>query len=184
MPTRLHIFDFDGTLFSSPEKPEGWVKGWWSDPKSLAPPCVPARPGADWWSASVVAAAKKSIADRDTLAVLVTGRLSSRFQDRVEELLGYAGLRFDAVRLMPGGGSTEGKKIKVFGALLTPDIVEVEMWEDRPEHVGVFRDFFEAKGVPVKVNLVKRVSNKPACSPADEAVERSGTALRRLLGER
>jgi len=178
MPTRLHIFDFDGTLFRSPEKPEGWVRGWWSDPKSLAPPCVPERPGADWWSASVVSAAKKSIADRNALTALVTGRLAARFQDRVEELLGYAGLRFDTVRLMPGGGSTEGKKIRVFESLLTPEIVEVEMWEDRPEHVGIFSDFFSSKGVSVKMNLVQRVTNEPLCVPTEEIAR---TALRRLL---
>jgi tRNA nucleotidyltransferase/poly(A) polymerase len=106
--------------------------------------------------------------------------LAARFQDRVEELLGYAGLRFDTVRLMPGGGpnSTEGRKLKVFESLLTPKIVEVEMWEDRSEHVDVFSDFFSSKGIAMKMNLVQRVTNAPLCAPT-EAVGR--TALRRLL---
>ena len=29
MPTELHLYDFDGTLFRSPDKPEGYDGGWW-----------------------------------------------------------------------------------------------------------------------------------------------------------
>ena len=39
--TKLHVFDFDATLFKSPSPPDGWVKAnpdkyWWSSYESLS----------------------------------------------------------------------------------------------------------------------------------------------------
>ena len=74
MSTELHIYDFDGTLFRSPHQPAVWEGDWWSDPASLLPPCVPEKPGSEWWIASTVSSAKRSISDSDVFAVMMTGR--------------------------------------------------------------------------------------------------------------
>ena len=71
----LHLYDFDGTLFRSPQRPDWWGKdSWIMSPESLGPPCVPLKPGRDWWIGKTVQAAKQSIGDRDTWAILCTGR--------------------------------------------------------------------------------------------------------------
>ena len=165
MPTQLHIYDFDKTLFASPEKPDWWTQGWWGRPESLGPPCVPDRPTADWWNSSVVSSAKRSNSDPDVVSILVTGRLVKKFHLRVRDLLRQAGLRFDSVHLAAGGSSTETAKLKVFAETLAdnPGITSVEIWEDRAEHIGKFKSFFEAQGLKCKAHLVKIAPHEVAC---------------------
>ncbi len=165
MTKRLCIFDFDGTLFRSPEKPDWWPeKGWWSKAESLGPPCVPEHPGSDWWVSSTVEAAKAAISDPDTYAVLITGRLAGKFHKRVPELLKQAGLRFDEVHLTPGGG-TLPFKLKVIEALLQKLAVEkVEVWEDRAEHVGAFKSLVEQFGIESEIHLVTTHAHPLECT--------------------
>ena len=44
----LHLYDFDGTLFRSPEEPKWWSdvskKNWWTSAPSLDEPCAPRQP--------------------------------------------------------------------------------------------------------------------------------------------
>ena len=56
----IHIFDFDQTLFRSPHPPDD-EKDWWTNIKSLSPPCVPLEPDESWWNNEVVLAAKEAI---------------------------------------------------------------------------------------------------------------------------
>ena len=56
----LHLYDFDGTLFKTPEyKPEWWKApgqwSWFAHPVAMTEPCIPLRPSDDWWIASTVA---------------------------------------------------------------------------------------------------------------------------------
>ena len=103
--SELHVYDFDGTLFRSPHAPAVWDKDWWSDPASLLPPCVPEKPGNEWWISSTVGSAKRSISDPDVFSIMMTGRKDqSAFRYRVPELLRQKGLNFDAVHLDQGSG--------------------------------------------------------------------------------
>jgi len=162
----LHVFDFDGTLFRSPEKPDWWGdKGWWGNPESLSPPCVPEKPGPDWWVSSTVAEAKKSIADPETFTVLITGRLVKKFHARMFHLLGGVGLRFDEVHLTPGGG-TLPFKLKVIESLIHKLQVEkIEVWEDRSEHVGAFKSLCEQFGKESEIHLVSTKAHALECPP-------------------
>jgi hypothetical protein len=166
----LAVFDFDGTLFRSPEKPDWWPeKGWWSKHESLGPPCVPEKPGADWWVPGTVEAAKKCIGDSETFAVLCTGRLAGKFHTRMFELLSHAGLRFDEVHLTPGGG-TLPFKLKIIESLigkLKPE--KVEVWEDRSEHVGAFKSLCEQFGTESEIHLVSTKSHPLECTQEDMA---------------
>lgn len=170
MIKNLHIFDFDGTLFRSPEKPDWWKdKGWWGKLESLNPPCVPKEPGADWWVGSTVEAAKKAISDPETFAVLITGRLAGKFHARMFELLSHAGLRFDEVHLTPGGG-TLPFKLKIIEALIQKlPIEKVEIWEDRSEHVGAFKSVVEQFGKESEIHLVSTRAHALECTPESMA---------------
>lgn len=161
----LHIYDFDGTLFRSPEKPAWWKeRGWWGQVESLSPPCVPERPGSDWWVSSTVDSAKASTSDAETYAVLITGRLAGKFHARLFELLGQVGLRFAEVHLTSGGG-TLPFKLKVIENLIHKlGIAKVEVWEDRSEHVGAFKSICEQFGIESEIHLVSAKDHPPACT--------------------
>lgn len=152
---RLAIYDFDGTLFKSPEKPPEWTAGWWGNPASLSAPIVPERPGAEWWNPHVVEAAQRDSADPATVSLLLTGRLAKRFTARLTELLAQAELSFDRVILSPGG-DTEAHKLLVIGEFLEVyrSIEEVDIWEDRHEHLVKFTNFACERGKFVRPHLV------------------------------
>lgn len=166
MIARIAIFDFDGTLFRSPHKPDWYphVKGWFSEHGSLNPPCVPEDPGPEWWVGSTVTAARRAGSDPETYCVLASGRLGDKFQRRVQSLVARAGLRFDEVRLN-GEGSTLGFKIRTIDDLVErfPEVTRVDMWEDRTEHVGEFRKHLASKGVEFEVHHVREAAMEPAC---------------------
>lgn len=162
MKTKLSIFDFDGTLFRSPEKPEGWTAGWWGNLASLTPPNVPDNPGGDWWNGSVVQRAKRDASDGETVSVLLTGRIAKKFTTRLSGLLAQAGLSFDHVYLATGG-DTESFKIRVIGDLLNeyPTVTGVDIWEDRAGHLQKFADFVESKGKAAFPHLVTVAPHEP-----------------------
>ena len=163
-PTKLAIYDFDGTLFRSPEKPIDWSSGdrWWGDPASLSPPIVPENPGPEWWNGSVAQRAKQDTGNPDTLSVLVTGRLAKRFTGRVRDLLAQAGLRFNHVFLSPGG-NTNTFKTKVIDQLLKDNhtIRGVDIWEDRVEHLRQYADHVESKGKAAFPHLITVPAHAP-----------------------
>ena len=121
---KLHVFDFDGTLFKSPmPPPEYWktVDDWFRDPVSLNAPCVPLKPDDSWWIQDTVRAAEKSIADPNTYAILMTGRHGDQgaMRYRIAELVSEKNLNFDEVHLKTAGGiSTDAFKASVISRVL------------------------------------------------------------------
>lgn len=160
---RIAIFDFDGTLFKSPQKPDWWPeKQWWHNPDSLNPPCVPKKPDQSWWNTRLVGLAKRRIADPDVHTILLTGRWSSLFTPRVRELLKQQGLTFDEVLL-----STQAKtlpfKTEVLKRLLKHGLQSVEVWDDHPTYTRTFQSIFDKAGVPFSIKNTKTVTREPAC---------------------
>lgn len=161
----LHVFDFDGTLFRSPEPPDWWPYPgsgkWWPWEQSLTEPCVPERPGPDWWNQPVVKQAKDSIKNPDIYAILATGRLDRVFRWRVPELLKTAGLNFDEVHLSPGGSTLEFKTKLILRTLQRhPFVQKVHIWDDRKEHLSKFKQVL-SRYVDVDIHPVS-VKAKPA----------------------
>lgn len=164
---RLCVFDFDGTLFASPVKPNWWKnKVWWEDERSLEPPCVPAVPGDEWWNTGVVSAAKSAMANNDTVTVLLTGRRNWQFNDRIYDLLSQKGLAFDEVRLCPIGMDTFAFKATWLQQALEDDsITAVEMWDDRKSYLEGYAAICDDSDVSfIPHGVTKRVMSV-ACGP-------------------
>lgn len=162
----LHVYDFDGTLFRSPWPPAWFKDSWFSDDMSLGQPCVPDVPDDDWWIGKTVASAKRSIANQDVYAILLTGRRASDFHYRIPELLKHGGLRFDEVFLSPGDGSIPTFKARVVAHLIEKfGFDAVRMWDDEPlnlEAVAKMTDRYSVAYVPHKV---VSTPHDPECEP-------------------
>lgn len=150
---RLVVFDFDGTLFRSPDRVAGsaaylaatgtpWPHaGWWGRVETLLPPVV-ADP-AGLFIENTVAACRRDRLDKNTRLVFMTGR-PVRCRQAVLDILAVPGLVFDDYyfRGMPGERHKDTLDIKIDiieNKLLRPGLEAVEIWEDRPEHVAGFR---------------------------------------------
>lgn len=179
---RLAIFDFDGTLFRSPEKPEWWPhEGFWGRPETLSPPLVPENPGADWWASGVVREAKRCIGDPDTYTCLLTGRVR-KFEKRIRHLLGTQGLRFDDCFFASGSGTLPFKLATIETLVRKfPAVEVVEMWDDRSEHTGDFEAKIRSLGVRHDVHLIPKATREFEGGP--EALAAAKVAAR-FLGQR
>ena len=147
--TRLAVFDFDGTLVSTPlptdetkarykEKTgETWEhKGWWGRKETLDQSIFD-MPVID----SVIEDYEKEKAKENTLVVMITGRIK-RLSGKVESILESKGLEFDGYYYNMGG-STFDNKIRTMETLLDeyPDIKEIHLFDDRDEHIPLFQDW-------------------------------------------
>jgi hypothetical protein len=176
---KLAIFDYDGTLFASPLRPSWWpFQGFWGRPESLSPPYVPERPEGDWWAPTVVAGAKRAMADSDTYTVLLTGR-PPKLASRIKELLHHAGLRFDEYHF--SNDDTLSFKLRVMESLvnkLQPE--QVTLWEDRDEHIGDFKAKLSSLGVEHKIHKMPRVTHEFENPPTTAALRVAARWQRRL----
>ena len=129
-PSRLDIFDFDGTLFKSPRpNPDVWESsslgmltddnllsngGWWHDERTLTHAGSGiaeegARGWRDHWNQNIVQKVIDSNADPKARSVLLTGR-SSNFANAITQIVGSRNdLTFDLMALKPNTS-----KLKVF----------------------------------------------------------------------
>lgn len=149
---KLSVFDFDGTLVNTPLPEEGkkeykektgedWPHvGWWGQPLSLDSEIfdmniIP----------SVIRAYLKEINDPNTMVVMVTGRVN-KLSGLVKKILDDNGLKFHEYHFN-NGGSTESAKKKTFDKILSenPSITEMELWDDRVEHIPIFQAWGDEK---------------------------------------
>jgi len=175
---RIAIFDFDGTLFRSPERPEWWPhQGFWGRLETLSPPYVPERPSAEWYVGTVVAAAKAALSDPKAHACLLTGRIP-KFEKRVRELLANVGIRFDEMHFA-AGSSTLPFKLGIIERLAEkfPEATTIEMWEDRQEHIGSFEQKIKSLGREPLVHHIKS-------TPHEFLEDRASKVASRFLTER
>lgn len=146
--TKISVFDFDGTLVDTPlpefgkkeykEKTgEDWpFPGWWGKALSLDMsifdmPIIN----------SVIADYQKEKTNPNTCMVMLTGRMV-KLGDSVKKILDANNLKFDEYHFNRGG-STDVAKIKTMESLLDkyPNAKELEMWDDRLEHIPVFQSW-------------------------------------------
>jgi hypothetical protein len=152
----LCVFDFDGTLFKSPEKPEGEANNWWLFAKSLDEPAAPHKPGNEWWYNRTVDLALQKIKDPSVYCIMLTGR-SERFLDkRINELLLQRNLLFDEVGLNDAGEESENFKIARINEIvkLLPNLKNIEMWEDQENLAKKYQEQYGNGPYKFKVNIV------------------------------
>eukprot|EP00668_Euglena_longa_P032392 GGOE01041708.1.p1 GENE.GGOE01041708.1~~GGOE01041708.1.p1 ORF type:complete len:351 (+),score=59.15 GGOE01041708.1:45-1055(+) len=190
MSELLDIYDFDGTLFKSPEPSEaiwgrrlcGQLKnspkqnglGWYHHTASLEPPFVPADPPASWFVTQVFQAALESSHHPNQHAVLLTGR-STAHADRVRHICKAVGLEMAEYHLKPPdfvGGTLTFKRAVIRQLVDTYRPSKVRLWEDRPLHAEKFVQFLSGLQATGKVPEVEvqEVRGGPYLMP--EAQER------------
>jgi len=150
--TKIAIFDFDGTLVNTPMPDEGkdlykektgkeWPhKGWWSKPESLDLDVFEI-PTVD----DVIVDYVLEAATKDTIIVMLTGRMQN-LSDSVKKILDAHGLMFHEYHFNRGG-STEYAKMNTMDDLLNkyPSVREIKMWDDRDEHIPIFKEWGDKK---------------------------------------
>jgi hypothetical protein len=147
--TRLVMFDFDGTLFRGAEfTPEWWTDptpfSWGSHPISMKPPCVPGKPGPEYWNGAALRGLRDANADPNTWTLLITGRIKTH-RPRVRELLKQQGVTPKVLYFNPGMSAVKYKKdllAKIISGL--PDIETVELWEN--ENLAAYKSYVERVG--------------------------------------
>jgi len=162
----LHLYDFDGTLFKTPEyKPQWWKApgqwSWFAHPVAMTEPCIPLKPSDDWWIASTVADAEKSENATNVVSILCTGRVESH-KPRIKSLLKQKGLMFDYLFF------NTGISAKLFKTTVMDDLFEkhnfqvVHIWEN--ENMAHYKKFVEDKyGVPCIIHEVKEQHHDYVC---------------------
>lgn len=148
--TSLNIFDFDGTLVRTQVPETGkplWKEktgnewphvGWWGRKESLdneifEQPVIEA----------TIAEYKRLIVDENGHTIMLTGR-RKKLAKEVEIILAANDLTFAEYRYNYGG-DTISNKIEQIGNILKEmkDIEEINIFEDRIEHIGIFKQYFE-----------------------------------------
>lgn len=125
-PLVINIFDFDGTLFSSPEpNPAIWegrlvgllkneniiFKGWYQDRRSLSFGLQEIQNGLEnRWNNKLVNIVKRSMRDENTLTVLLTGRNYDEFHELITNMVERKGMRFDVMGFKPTNNIIDWQK--------------------------------------------------------------------------
>jgi hypothetical protein len=147
MYSRVAIFDFDSTMVNSPiqtkENEQKWADyynkekwpflSWWTRPQSLDMDVFDITTNPE-----VVRDYMEESKNPKTLKVLLTGRVIE-LEPQVRKILDKKGFTFD-MYLFKEGGLTENSKMRHMADIIDkyPSIKEMEMWDDRKEHVDVF----------------------------------------------
>ena len=157
----IHIYDFDLTLFRSPNPPKWWSSSvyeqWFSHQSSLGLPFIEVNPSSEFWVSPVVKKAKESINDLNVWTVMCTGRIDTgSIRYRVAELLKLAGLDFENVFLNRSGLDTEKYKVEVLRHLLKkfPQVKKVQMWEDTQKNLDSIESVCNRVGIEFEGHLI------------------------------
>lgn len=159
--TRLVIMDFDGTLMDTMTPEVGkeiWREttgfdwphvGWWSKEESLDIVVFGTKP-----IEKVIEAYKTEVDGEGTWMVMMTGRLP-RLSGHVKNILEKHELVFDEY-IFNTGGTTIGFKIKELKSFCERfvNLDTIEIYEDRPEHTIVFREWGDSIEKTVTVHQV------------------------------
>ncbi|KAF9917496.1 hypothetical protein BX616_000802 [Lobosporangium transversale] len=115
--TKVHVFDFDQTLFrSSLPNPALWDAsfighliswntcgpGWWQHPGTLdLGPEAEASSYDGWWNEELIVEVEKSIKDEECLTILLTGRNTLIYKERLIQIVQSKRLEFDLIAMKP-----------------------------------------------------------------------------------
>ncbi|KAL7747235.1 hypothetical protein RI367_007446 [Sorochytrium milnesiophthora] len=154
MPTRLDIFDFDNTLFSSPPPSFTWTESsrgvlsgmlnWWQHPHTLERVVEHQHL---LWNEATVLLLRESVNDPQSLTVVLTGR-EEHFESMLRQLLEQINALPDLVitkQVPPSYIRSSTLLYKqdfirhVLGQL--PSLRSLRIYDDRHRHVAAFQEF-------------------------------------------
>lgn len=171
----LNLFDFDGTLFRTPGREEGsrryleatgdhWpFEGWWGRGETLISPILPSPHPADFKIAWVHDAYQRC-REEPGRTILMTGR-PYKIKHIVENILEQYGLSFDKTyfRGQLKASDTFGfKKAALQIELAATEYDEIHIWEDRMEHVVLFKDLAQELKPKVSIHYVSDEEQGPS----------------------
>lgn len=131
--------------------------GWWHNSAILAATGdgiakEEVRAWEGWWNELVVSLVELSMAQRDTLKILLTGRSVKGFSELIQRIVATRNLEFDMICLKPEVGP-DGEKIqntKQFKTMFLSKVMDtyvhvedLKIYEDRLGHVHAFEQFFQ-----------------------------------------
>ncbi|KAF8461122.1 hypothetical protein BDZ91DRAFT_388243 [Kalaharituber pfeilii] len=212
----IHVYDFDNTLFLSPlPNPKLWSGptlgqlqhpdiffngGWWHDSTILAATGEgiekeEQRAWEGWWNEHIVSLVELSMAQKDTLRILLTGRSVKGFSELIQRMVDAKKLEFDIICLKPEEGP-EGEKIantKDFKTTFLTKVMDtyvhtedIKVYEDRIGHVHAFERFFSEYNAtitktgrkPLIADVVQVAALTHTLDPVIEAAE-----IQRLIND-
>jgi len=158
----LAVFDFDKTLFRSPDAPKGHKGNWHIKIDSLTSPIVSDIPKDNMWNMQIVNKAKEHIDRPDVYCIMLTGRIDNIFEDRVNQLLLQKELVFDIVRLNEFGGDTVDFKVNTIKSLIDkmPNLDRLTMWDDDEEKIEKYKEIFSNKDYTFIIHTVDQEQTK------------------------
>lgn len=162
---KLIIFDFDKTLFNTPEPEEGRIiwknkmgydfpyRGWWSKSETIDPSIFNIT--LNKW---VYQKYLEAVSDLNNYVILVTGRLSNipGMIEHIHTLLDKNNITFNEIKLS-SGGSTYFFKINLFKKRINDKLIfpngcdELIIYDDRSEHITNFKEWAETQDINIKI---------------------------------
>lgn len=164
----LHVYDFDLTLFRSPEPAPGFSdEEWYQGGISLSPPIVPEVPGPEWWIEDTVAQMREDLYDRSRGVAVITARTEAPYRLRVGTLLQGAGLVPNCLELQDTDLDSPSYKVAKVWRIIQrfPGLSHVELHEDNPETLDRMEAFLKAQGRSFMGHLVRASAMPPAGLP-------------------
>lgn len=161
MITKLDIFDFDKTIMETMDAGPG-IRAWeritglkfakpdWfktSESLDIRLPHIPI------WE--TIHRADESLKNRSSITILMTGR-KDHLRSDVIDLCDFYDIKFQRYFCTPEHMLTLEYKLRKLAYLLDeyPEVVEVEMWDDRHHHADAFEALGNELGVSIFVNRV------------------------------
>lgn len=177
--TKLHVFDFDNTIFRSPSpnpnllhphtvdmiKSGNIAGGWWGNPLTLR------NVGLGWaqeskrkwegfWNEDLIQLIEMSNSEKDTICVIMTGRRADRFAGLIAELLESRCINFDSLILKQDlNENTFTYKRRVIKDIIEyyTGIIDITVYDDRRAQLNGFQKFLNNYVKEVKPELVYHV---------------------------
>lgn len=166
--TIINIFDFDGTIFNSPtpsrdlwdanmydklmSSPKQGGYGWYQNTLTLDDKYI----SNSTFNEDVLSDIRKSMESPNAITVLLTGRTTA-YSNIVQSIVACAGLEFDEFGFKPLGErlTTFNFKTDFIKSLVNKyDACEVNLWDDRINHVIRFREWLDFSGINGKVRHI------------------------------
>ncbi|CCE90208.1 uncharacterized protein TDEL_0B00790 [Torulaspora delbrueckii] len=195
---KLHVYDFDNTLYCSPHpNKQLYTKklydrlynsssllngGWWSEPCFLEQSFTnminsSEEERAKYWNIDMLELARKSEQDPQAISIVLTGRKEVYFASMFSKMfLELDDLTFNAVCLKRAncGSSTAEYKISLITDFLDhyPSLNELIIYDDRPQQIKVFERAFSNSQVVHVQPQFKMLEVSDECRLVKEIFER------------